>query len=1503
MVFGVLQGTGVTVKADTGSTESNTITVNADCLGRQISDTDVSQRIIQTLDAMIEAGSENILLVTEGENFKTYLIGIDRSITSDLYDFMIYYDKTDKTVSVSCSQNWSVDEFESTLDCSAVGQEGCYSSITFYTYVFVYLMVNFETGTNTYFSKDIDGSKYTMDDDYYPTQNGEEPYIIPYKGTLEDIVGSEFVCFPEITREGKKYYSWHLVDEYTEPEDWEIVNINTSFTEFENALAVSFDEPAHNYPESTDTANDYVIWNWGTADNDYKDTYVEILCTDSDCPEEDKGVIRIQNTADITNLVNVTKEVVDTTCTIDGKTIYTATVNYVENGTTYTYTATKTVNGENATGHNWVFDTLDANAVWNDDNTTVTIKKTCTDTYHNSEKDGDVELNVSSSDISDENIPASKCGETSKTVYTATFDSSIDAAIETPFTITKTVNGTTLQHDWVFDTAPANVKWNDDYTKATITKTCKNSVHEGESIKISSTSIAKETDPATACGEVSKTTYTATFNSSVDSDIVTPFTVSKTVAGEILQHNWVIDTNSNNEIIVIWDGSDADGYTKATITKTCTNAQHDAQEGITTPITVDVKRAEVEGDTHYTATFDSSMDSSITDTLIFEKVVKADVHQHDWKFDTSEPELTQDDSGRYILTIKKTCNKDGHVGDVTVPASSNNVTVSTGPAIKCGEPTKIFYTATFDSEVDPCIAEKFTVTIEKKGDILQHNWVFETDPEKVSWVEGGENGYSEAIIIKKCTNSEHDGIEVICTSKKIAVSKESAKECGDSSKTIYTATFDSEADSDITEAFTVQKVVEGPVLQHNWEYDTTNVVWATGNTSATITKKCTNAGHGEQSNAIPVSSSKITISSENATTCGAIGTVRYTATFDSTVDPDIKSSFSVYKEVENTKLLHNWQVDSYISNASYAVKPDEVTIYVVCGRNNLHTETIVTNNITEAPGTDEVQKTYVYTGKTVDGQIVTVSEIVYSHKSHAWDVIFTWEAVDVNKVLTKAVANATCSIGGEKKALDVTLTDKVVGRYIEYSAKATDPSGKEWTDYRTINTETKEVKKGKVSPEINNGGFTLEGLEEEYKYTGAPIKPAFSVVDNATETTLANGTDYSVSFSNNTKVGVATVKVKGKGNYNKSNAEATFKIVNPKDGMDEADLADLKGAKITAVTPKAFEYDGEAHYPETITLKLKGGSEVVYTGTDGENYVDAEGNALPAAVSFSGNVNKGTATVLLSGKSNAKGKATTVKKTFKINAVDLKQASADDLTVTVVDETVAWEVKGAQPKVKVEYKGRELLAGQDYKVTYKNNKKVGTATVTIAGKGNYAKTRKDAASFTIEAFDLSDAKIIATTAAAGVKVTKVKVTILDKAGNVIPAGKLTVTVEGAAGAKLAAGENVTVKASAKGAELKEFCTEEVTVQAGDLSKAKIKVGVKKTYTGEPIELTDDDMKLVTVTVAGATLVYGEDFKITGYSNNIKKGSMVVTIVGKGEKYSGSKTFKVKIEPKPIGSGK
>ncbi len=548
------------------------------------------------------------------------------------------------------------------------------------------------------------------------------------------------------------------------------------------------------------------------------------------------------------------------------------------------------------------------------------------------------------------------------------------------------------------------------------------------------------------------------------------------------------------------------------------------------------------------------------------------------------------------------------------------------------------------------------------------------------------------------------------------------------------------------------------------------------------------------------------------------------------------------------------------------------------------------------------------------GQYYNVS---YTNHAHVWKLVsWTW-----TKNYAQATLRITCEEGKkpEYKEFVIDSVETVKGAMHIYTVEKTYT----WTEKGVAKTATftdsKQVVKaddGQVIEDIipvdETQGIYIEGLEEGYYYTGAKIQPAFNVIDASEGIRyLAKGVDYKVTFKNNKEIGsTATVKVEGKGNYTGQATTATFKILDPMEDVDQEDVNDLSGAKITFTT-KSYQYTGSYIYPDVVNLKLKGQKVATAYTFNGTDYVNAEGDNLPGVWTVSNNLNKGTATFLLSGKKVTKGNKTvnsSAKATYSIKAADLSKASAEDLVITV-DEKATWAVKGAIPAVSVEYKGILLIEGQDYKVQLKDNKKLGTAaTVTILGKGNFTK-KAAAKNFEVTKFDLAGTTIAATTAAEGVKASAVKATVFDADGNVIPAKLYTVTVTAADGsalgsAKLTAGQEINVKVEAKGAELDGSVGADFTALASIKSaKVAIAKGFAKTYTGEAIELDEDDMKNITVTIgpkkSATTLVYGEDFTIVGYTNNVKKGSMTVTIAGIGEKYSGTKTFKVKIAPKPI----
>lgn len=74
-------------------------------------------------------------------------------------------------------------------------------------------------------------------------------------------------------------------------------------------------------------------------------------------------------------------------------------------------------------------------------------------------------------------------------------------------------------------------------------------------------------------------------------------------------------------------------------------------------------------------------------------------------------------------------------------------------------------------------------------------------------------------------------------------------------------------------------------------------------------------------------------------------------------------------------------------------------------------------------------------------------------------------------------------------------------------------------------------------------GCGVSKLKKKYKYTGKKIKPNIKVTVNGH--TLKKGTDYTLTYKNNIKVGKASIVIKGKGNY-KGSRTVYFKIVKKK---------------------------------------------------------------------------------------------------------------------------------------------------------------------------------------------------------------------------------------------------------------------------------------------------------------------------------------------------------------------
>lgn len=229
----------------------------------------------------------------------------------------------------------------------------------------------------------------------------------------------------------------------------------------------------------------------------------------------------------------------------------------------------------------------------------------------------------------------------------------------------------------------------------------------------------------------------------------------------------------------------------------------------------------------------------------------------------------------------------------------------------------------------------------------------------------------------------------------------------------------------------------------------------------------------------------------------------------------------------------------------------------------------------------------------------------------------------------------------------------------EMSITTEGTSGKEYTGSKIL-TYT-------IAPKaLLDDNITL--VQDEYTYVeGTPIEPAVTVevTLNGQETTLVEGTDYTVTYSNNNAPGAGTVTVKGKGNFAGS-IQKSFSI-------NEAGKTAIGAAAVTLEKDVYLE-TGAAIEPVVTSVVL--GEKALTKDTD-------------YTVSYINNEVPGTAEVVIAGKGDYTG---SVKKAFTIQK-DLNKAEI------VLSDNGVYEYTGEaiSPYIQVvRYDGKDLAYNTDW---------------------------------------------------------------------------------------------------------------------------------------------------------------------------------------------------------------
>lgn len=379
-------------------------------------------------------------------------------------------------------------------------------------------------------------------------------------------------------------------------------------------------------------------------------------------------------------------------------------------------------------------------------------------------------------------------------------------------------------------------------------------------------------------------------------------------------------------------------------------------------------------------------------------------------------------------------------------------------------------------------------------------------------------------------------------------------------------------------------------------------------------------------------------------------------------------------------------------------------------------------------------------------------------------------------------------------------------------------------------------------PAINQ--VTIDAIADQ-SYTGYALRPAVKV--RLGSKVLTENIDYTVQYANNINLGTAFVTVTGYGTYlNTGSKTASFRIVAPT----------VAYATVSAIPDQT--YTGSAVCPP-VTVLVDG--TLLREGTD-------------YTLSYTNNINIGTATVLIVGIGRYSGTRT---ETFRITGPNLYSATIQ----TIPDQL--YTGSEIRPTLTITLGNVTLRENTDYYVSYSNNRNVGTATVTVTGRNNYSGTKT--ITFRILGRDISNTTVSSISTqrytgddiCPGITVKIGSVTLqrgvdytLDYRDNCQP-GTASIVIKGAG--SYSGSKTVTFK-----------------IAQASLSSATVKVS-DQTYNGKAKK------PHVTVKVGGETLSEDEDYELE-YRNNKKPGKATVVIAGIGD-YSGTKKATFVIRPKKV----
>ena len=251
----------------------------------------------------------------------------------------------------------------------------------------------------------------------------------------------------------------------------------------------------------------------------------------------------------------------------------------------------------------------------------------------------------------------------------------------------------------------------------------------------------------------------------------------------------------------------------------------------------------------------------------------------------------------------------------------------------------------------------------------------------------------------------------------------------------------------------------------------------------------------------------------------------------------------------------------------------------------------------------------------------------------------------------------------------------------------------------TINPKS-IVPDGPNTPEDEKTGITVTDPENSI-YDGNEHINGLTVTDSKLNTTLVEGTDYTLTYSGDLiNVGTVTITIKGIGNYT-GEFTKTYQIL-PREYT------------VTTNTDSKV-YDGTALTAGGTVNNLVDGETVNLTMTGSQTNVGTSNNTYE--LNWTGTAKKAN---YIHGKDSI-GTLTVTKKSIVPDGPNTPDEKKTGITVTAPkDSKYDGEEHKNKPKVEDTKTKATLKEGKDYKLSYSEDVvNAGTVTVTVTGIGNY----------------------------------------------------------------------------------------------------------------------------------------------------------------------------------------